>query len=141
MTSAGGSRPTGRDPSSEPISALLQDVGRDLATLVRQEVELAKAETRQSAKRAALGAGMVGGSGVASTMALLFASLAAWWALGGPLGRGWAALLIAAAWLVVAAGMAALGRRQLAEVQGLPQTAATARQIPEAMAGRDGKIQ
>lgn len=137
MSTPAGARQNRRDPSDEPIATLVQDVGRDLALLIRQEVELAKAETRQSAKKVAMGAGMLGGSGVAGTMAALFASLALWWALSGPLGRGWSALLVAAIWLVIAAGMALLGRHEVAQAGGLPQTAATARQIPEALAGKD----
>ena len=56
---------------------------------MRQEVELAKAELRESATRAGKGAGMFGGAGLAGYFVLLFLSIAVWWGLGDHLGRGW----------------------------------------------------
>ncbi len=52
--------PSGESPS---IGDLLGDITRDLSTLMRQEVELAKAELRQSAKESGKGAGMLGAAG------------------------------------------------------------------------------
>ena len=64
-------------------------MSRDVSTLMRQEVELAKAELTQSAKRAGKGAGMYGGAGVAGWFTLLFLSVALWWA-SGPSWTTWA---------------------------------------------------
>ncbi|MDE8588109.1 phage holin family protein, partial [Arthrobacter sp. NQ4] len=46
------------------LGDLLGDVTRDLSTLMRQEVELAKAELKQSTSRAGKGAGMLAGAGI-----------------------------------------------------------------------------
>ncbi|TWD48666.1 putative superfamily III holin-X, partial [Arthrobacter sp. AG367] len=64
------------------LGELLGDVTRDLSTLMRQEVELAKAELKQSTSRAGKGAGMLAGAGVGGHFVLLFLSLALMWALG-----------------------------------------------------------
>ncbi|WP_354176581.1 phage holin family protein, partial [Arthrobacter nitrophenolicus] len=54
------------------LGELLGDVTRDLSTLMRQEVELAKAELKQSASRAGKGSGMLAGAGVAGHFVLVF---------------------------------------------------------------------
>lgn len=124
-------------PSSESIGDLFADVSRDLTLLLRQEVELAKAEAKQSATRAAKGAGMLGGAGYTAHLAILFLSVAAWWGLGNAIGRGWSALVLAVVWAVVAGVLASLGRSNLKSVQGLPRTADTAKKIPQAVKGNE----
>ena len=120
------------------IGALVADISADLSTLVRQEVELAKAEVRSSATHAAKGAGMLGGAGVAAHFAVLFLSVALWWAIGTGIGsRAWAAVIVAALWAVVAGVLAAVGRRNLKEVQGVPRTVETAKKVPEALKGNE----
>jgi hypothetical protein len=128
---------TGRDDRS--IGDLVSEVSRDLSTLIRQEIELAKAEATQSAKRAGKGAGMFGGAGVAGHMVLLFLSLALWWALGTVMGGGWSGLVVAAVWAVVAAVLAARGRSEIKAVEGLPRTADSVKKIPDALRGHEEK--
>ena len=129
---------TAPEPGKEPsIGELVGEVSRDLSTLVRQEIELAKAEAKQSAQRAGKGAGMFGGAGVAGHMVLLFLSLALWWALGTVMGLGWSALVVAAVWAVVAAVLAARGRKELQSVEGLPQTTDSVKKIPDALRGHE----
>ncbi len=82
-----------QDPNSLSVGELLGEVSRDLSSLMRQEVELAKAEARQSAKQAGKGAGLLGSAGVAATLSLVFLSVAVWWALGNETGRGWSGLI------------------------------------------------
>ena len=62
--------------SSKSLGELLSGVTEDLSTLMRQEVQLAKAEATQSAKRAGKGVGMFGGAVVAAHFVLLFLSIA-----------------------------------------------------------------
>ena len=112
------------------LGDLLGDVTRDMSTLMRQEVELAKVELKQSATRAGKGAGMLAGAGVAGHFVLLFLSLALWWALGTLMGLGWSAVVVAVIWGVVAAVLAAMGRKELNAIKGMPQTAETLQEIP-----------
>jgi len=122
----------------EPLSSLgdvMADIAKDLSTLVRQETELAKAELRDSARRAGKGSGLLGGAGLAGWFVLFFLSVALWWAIGSALGLGWSALIVAVLWGIVAAVLYSLGRGELKRVQGLPKTTETAKQIPDAMKG------
>lgn len=124
--------PTDAQGKAETASLgdLLGDVTRDMSTLMRQEVELAKVELKQSATRAGKGAGMLAGAGVAGHFVLLFLSLALWWALGTVMGLGWSAVVVAVIWGVVAAILAAMGRKELNAIKGMPQTAETLQEIP-----------
>ena len=112
------------------LGELLGEVTRDMSTLMRQEVELAKVELKQSATRAGKGSGMLAGAGVAGHFVLLFLSLALWWALGNVMGLGWSGVVVAIIWGIVAAVLAAKGRKELNAVRGMPQTAATLQEIP-----------
>jgi hypothetical protein len=123
--------------SRASVGELFSDVAEDLSTLMRQEVELAKAELRQSATRAGKGAGLLAGAGVSSHMVLLFASVAAWWGIGDATGHGWSALIVAAIWLMIAATLGLMGRREISAVPGIPQTAQTVKQIPNAVRGNE----
>jgi hypothetical protein len=132
--------PDQEGPGGQPsVGELVGEVSRDLSTLIRQEIELAKAEARQSARRAGKGAGMFGGAGVAGYMVLLFLSLALWWVLGAAMGGGWSALVVAAVWAVIAAVLAARGRAELRAVEGMPQTAESVKKIPDALRGNEEK--
>ena len=112
------------------LGELLGDVTRDLSTLMRQEVELAKAELKQSATKAGKGSGMLAGAGVAGHFVLLFLSLGLMFALGALMPLGWAALIIAVVWGIIAAVLASIGRKELKQVKGLPQTGETLSEIP-----------
>jgi hypothetical protein len=130
--------PTMPAPDSRAsVGELFSEVTEDLSTLMRQEVELAKAELRQSATRAGKGAGLLAGAGVSGHMFLLFASVAAWWGIGDATGHGWSALIVAAIWLMIAAILALMGRREISAVRGIPQTTQTVKQIPDAIRGNE----
>lgn len=124
--------PTTAHAKAESVSLgdLLGEVTRDMSTLMRQEVELAKVELKESAARAGKGSGMLAGAGVAGHFVLLFLSLALWWALGTLLGLGWSAVVVAVLWGLVAAVLAAMGRKELKAIKGLPQTSETLQEIP-----------
>ncbi|MBT0994703.1 phage holin family protein [Cellulomonas sp. DKR-3] len=126
-------------PSSASVGELLGEVTRDLSTLLRQEVELAKAEVRQSAQQATKGASMFAGAGVAGHMVLLFLSVALWWGLGNAIGWAWSALVVAVVWLVVAAVLFLRGRAESRRVRGLPRTAESVKKIPNALQGHEEK--
>jgi len=124
--------------SAEPsIGELLSATTRDLSTLLRQEVELAKAELRESASQTGKGVGMLAGAGIAGHFTLLFLSLALWWAIGQAIGLGWSAVVVALIWGIVAGALAATGRAEMKRVRGLPDTADTISKIPNALKGHE----
>ncbi len=127
----------GDSGDSRSIGQLLGDVSSDLSQLMRQEVALAKAEVGQSASRAGKGVGMLAGAAVTGHLFLVFGSVAAWWALGEVVGRGWSGLIVAGVWLVIAIILALVGRSALKKVKGLPQTSDTVGKIPNALKGNE----
>src|SRR3954447_3270108 len=85
------------------LGELVGEVTRDLSTLMRQEVELAKAELRTEASKAGKAGGMLGAAGVAGLLLAIFASLALMFALGEVMPLGWAALIVAVVWGIAGA--------------------------------------
>lgn len=103
------------------IGQLLGEVSDDLSQLFRHEVELAKAELRTEAKKAGGAAGMLGAAGVAAHMTAVLASLALMFALGAVMPLGWAALIVAVLWAIVALVMYTRGRARMRTVSPVPQ--------------------
>ena len=110
--------PVQQSAADRSLGELISEVTEDLSTLMRQELELAKAELQQSASRAGKGAGMLGGAAVAGYFVLLFVSIALWWAIGSATGLGWSAVIVAVIWAIIAAVLAQVGRNSLKSVRG-----------------------
>lgn len=123
---------------SNSLGDLLGDVTRDLSTLMRQELELAKAEAKQSATKAGKGGGMLAGAGVAGHFVLLFLSIALWYALGELMGLGWSAVVVALIWGIIAAVLASIGKKELKKIKGMPQTVETVQEIPPTLKPNGG---
>lgn len=117
----------------ESLGDMLKEVSQDLSTLMRQEVELAKAELRTSASKAGKGAGMFTGAAVGGYMVLLFLSLAAWIGIAYLTGLAWSAVIVAVIWAIIAAILAAKGKKEMKSVKGVPQTTETVKEIPETL--------
>jgi hypothetical protein len=98
-----------------PVGELLKELSNQTTTLVRQELELAKAEMAEKGKQAGVGAGMFGGAGVAGLLALgaLTAALIAALATGMEV---WlAALIVGIVWAAVAGALALFGKQKTQE--------------------------
>ena len=122
---------TGRDVSGVSVAELVGEVTQDLSTLMRQELELAKAEVKQEAVKTGKAAGMLGGAGFAGHLTLLFASIALWWGLANVMDQGWAALIVTGIWALTGAVLFLVGRRRLQQVQLTPErTAETVKELP-----------
>jgi hypothetical protein len=94
---------------------LLKELAGQTSTLVRQELDLAKAEMSQKGKQAGLGAGLFGGAGVAVLLALGCLSATAIAALAEGMDVWLAALIVTAIWAASAAVLALLGRQRVQE--------------------------
>ncbi|MCR2763117.1 phage holin family protein [Microbacterium sp. zg.B48] len=128
------------DPTPSEVKAantslgeLLGEVTRDMSTLMRQELELAKAELKDSASKAAKGAGMLAGAAYGAGMTVLFLSIALWWALGTLVGGGWSGVIVAVLWAVIALILFSVGRKQVKQIEGAPQTVESIKEIPETL--------
>ena len=94
---------------------LLKQLSDQTTTLVRRELDLAKAELAEKGKKAGLGAGMFGGAGLfgVGAFAALTACLIAALDTGMPL---WlAALIVAVVYAVIAAVLALVGKGKVKE--------------------------
>jgi hypothetical protein len=125
------------DVSERSVGSLISEVTNDLSTLMRQELELAKAEMKEEATKTGKAAGLMGGAGLAGYMVALFVSIAAWWALSNGMDEAWAALIVAAVWAVIGAVLFVTGRKKLREVRPKPErTVDTLKEVPDALKGR-----
>jgi hypothetical protein len=119
------------------VGELIGEVTRDFSTLMRQEIELAKAEITQEAVKTGRAAGMLSAAGFAGYMVLLFLSVALGIALAHVMDLARAMLIVAAVWAVPALLLYSAGRRQLQRVHPKPQrTVETLKEVPDAMRGR-----
>ena len=121
------------------VGELVGNVTRDLSTLMRQELALAQAEVKAEASKAGKAAGALGAAGFAGYMAVLFLSIALWWALGHLIGNSWSALVVAVLWGVVGAVLYSSGRKKLQQVNPTPErTVDTLKNVPDALKGEAG---
>jgi hypothetical protein len=121
------------DVRDASVGQLLGEVSRDVSTLMRQEIELAKAEIKAEARKAGKGAGMMSGAGFAGYMVVLFLSFAAWWGLDNAMDTGLAALIVAVVWAVIGAVLYAKGRSAFRNVHPKPErTVETVSEVPQA---------
>jgi hypothetical protein len=101
------------DLRDRPIGELLRQLSQETTTLVRQELELAKAEMAEKGKRAGLGAGMFGGAGASALLGLGALSAAAIAALDSAMPLWLAALIVGLLWLAIAGALALQGRSKV----------------------------
>jgi len=124
--SAGGTRSS--DPANQSVGQLLSDISTDMSTLMRQELELAKAELRQEAStatavakeegtKAGKAAAMFGAAGYLGHFAFLFLSLALWWLITTIIDSpGWAFFIVAVLYGIIAAVLAMSGKKKMKDV-------------------------
>ncbi len=99
--------------SDRSVADLVRQASDQTATLVRQELELAKAELTTKGKQVGLGAGMFGAAGVFGVYAFGAVTAAVILALSLAV-TGWlAAVIVAAVYGAVAGGLALIGRRKV----------------------------
>ncbi|HVD27588.1 MAG TPA: phage holin family protein [Mycobacteriales bacterium] len=121
--------------AGEPsVGTLVQSAMADMSTLIRSEVELAKAEIGKSAKKAGISVGLFAVAGVLLAFAAMYffvsvAEFLTWLGL-----TRWLSYLIVTAGLVVVAVVAGLiGRRMLKRVEKPERTLETLSDLPEVL--------
>jgi hypothetical protein len=128
----GTARITGTGEPS--VGALVQSAMADMSTLVRAEIELAKAEMTTSAKKAAIGGGAFGAAGVVVAFSTFFFGIAlaefiTWLGL-----IRWISYLIVWFALVMVGAIAALfGRRTIKKIDKPERTMESLRELPDVM--------
>ena len=119
--------------TAEPsVGNLVQSAMADVSTLVRGEIELAKAEIGTSAKKAGVSVGLFAVAGVLAAFAGIFffialAEFLTWLGL-----ARWISYLIVFGLLLLVAGIAAMiGLRMLKKIEKPERTLETLRDLPE----------
>ena len=105
----------GKDLRERPVGELLKELSDQTTTLVKQELDLAKAELGEKGKRAGIGAGMFGGAGLFGVFAFATATTAAIAALDTAMPLWAAALIVTAVYGVIGAVLALSGKKQVKE--------------------------
>ena len=117
------------DLRERPIGDLLKQLSQETTTLVRQELELAKAEVTEKGKQAGKGAGMFGAAGIVGFLAL--GALTAFFImlLDGAVPNWAAALIVAAVYAAIAGVLALSGKKNVQEATPpAPQTVETVKE-------------
>jgi uncharacterized membrane protein YqjE len=103
------------DLRDHSTAELLKRLSDETTTLVKQELELAKAELQEKGKQAGIGAGMFGGAGLFAVGALAALTAAVIAALEVALSLWLAALIVAVVYAAVAAVLAMRGKKKVKE--------------------------
>ncbi|HVQ86567.1 MAG TPA: phage holin family protein [Actinomycetes bacterium] len=126
-----GTRAPGTDQRPS-LGALVADIATEVSQLVRGEIELAKAEMKESAKAGSTGGALLAVAGLLIAMVGLLTTWAAVYGLsetGLPL---WSCyLIVAGVYLLVAVGLGFLGVRSLKRAKGPEQAVAELQRTKE----------
>ena len=120
-----GNSDGGTDLRERPIGELLKQLSEETTTLVRQELDLAKAEVAQKGQKAGKGAGMFGGAGIVGFLALAALTAALIMAIDKATANWVAALIVGLVYAAIAGILALQGRNKIQEaVPPVPEQAA-----------------
>ena len=119
----------GTQPEEATLGALFATASRDLSSLVRSEVELAKAELRQDAKNGAKGGAMFGAAAFLGLLATVLLSIALAQGLVRAGVVSWLAFLIVAVFYLLIAGLLVLvGKKALSKLGPPERTIRTSKE-------------
>src|SRR4051794_9203794 len=122
MTQIEGPPDGGAGLRQRPTGELVKDLSTQVSTLVRQELELAKVELTAKGRQAGIGAGMMTAGGVLALFGIGALTAAAILALDTTMAGWLAAVIVGAAWLLIAGVLALVGKsRAQRAVPPVPQ--------------------
>jgi hypothetical protein len=118
------------DLRDRPINELLKQLANETTTLVRQELELAKAEMREKAGKAGPGVGMWGAAGAVALLSAGALTAFLILALDGAMPNWLAALIVGLVYAGIAAVLYVTGKRRVEEA-GSPVPEKTIESVKE----------
>jgi uncharacterized membrane protein YqjE len=116
------------------IGRLVSDASRDVSSLIRNEIRLAKAEIQVSVKAGGIGIAMFAAAGFFALMALIMLSVAIAYFInwnGHGLSLHWAFLIVFGFYLLVAALLAFIGIRKVKKVRAPEKAIAQANEAKQ----------
>ncbi|TCO47653.1 putative superfamily III holin-X [Kribbella antiqua] len=123
--------PNGSEPT---IGQLVANASKDLSGLIRGEIALAKTELKKTAVAAGTGAGMFGAAAFLGVLVIILLSIAAAYGLtAAGLHPAIAFLIVAGAYLLIAAVLVFLGIRALKSAKGPQRTIETSKESVEVL--------
>ena len=118
------------------IGRLVADASRDISALMQSEIQLAKSELKFSVKAGGIGAAMFAVAGFFGLLIVILGSIAAaYFLVMAGLHPAWAFLIVAGAYLLLAALLILIGVRLMKKIKAPEKTIATAKGIPAALKG------
>jgi uncharacterized membrane protein YqjE len=113
------------------LGELFGDLGGELGTLVRTELELAKTETRLEVRRAGQAGASFAVGAIAALLALMFVSYSLAWLLDQWINRALSFFIVAVIWAVIALVGVRAGQRRAQRIEPLPETVGTLKEDVE----------
>jgi uncharacterized membrane protein YqjE len=113
--------PTKPKQPDKSLGDLFGDLSSEFTDLLKTQVELAKIEIRNEARKAGKTAGMFGGAAVTGHMALLLLSFALAWGLENVMDAGLAFLIVGVIYAIAAAVLFVQGRERAKSVNMVPE--------------------
>lgn len=124
----------GQTEDEPTVGQLVANASKDLSSLVRSELELAKSELKSTAVAAGTGAGMFGGAAFLALLAVILLSIAAAYgvnALG--LHPALAFLIVAVVYLLIALALVLVGKKMIGKAKGPQRAIETSKESVEAL--------
>jgi hypothetical protein len=124
----------GQNEDEPTVGQLVANASRDLSSLVRSELELAKTELKKTAVAAGTGAGLFGAAAFLALLAIILLSIAAAYgvnALG--LHPALSFLIVAVVYLLIGAGLVFVGLRLIKKAKGPQRAIETSKESVEAL--------
>ena len=118
------------DLHEQPIPELLKQLGNELTTLVRQELDLARAEMREKGRKAGPGIGMIGAAGGVALLAAGALTAFLILALDGVMPNWLAALIVGLVYAAIAGVLYVSGKHRVEEA-GSPVPKKTIESVKE----------
>ena len=109
-------------PGSDSIGTLISNASQQVSTLVRGEIELAKAEVVGEVKKGAMGGGLFAVAGVIALYSSFFAFFALAEMLASWMHRGWAFLIVFLIMIALAGLLALIGFKKVKKIKAPEKT-------------------
>ncbi|MFC6161439.1 phage holin family protein [Kribbella jiaozuonensis] len=124
----------GQNGDEPTVGQLVANASKELSSLVRGEVELAKTELKKTAVAAGTGAGLFAAAAFLALLAVILLSIAAAYGLtAAGLHPAIAFLIVAGAFLLIGAILVFIGMRALKSAKGPERTIETSKESVEAL--------
>jgi hypothetical protein len=124
----------GQNEDEPTVGQLVANASRDLSSLVRSELELAKTELKKTAVAAGTGAGLFAAAAFLALLAIILLSIAAAYgvnALG--LHPALSFLIVAVVYLLIGGGLVFVGLRLIKKAKGPQRAIETSKESVEAL--------